>query len=345
MITIHDIAQEAGVSKTTVSRVLNNSSRVSDKTRLKIEEVINKYDYQPSESARALCQKTTKMIGVIIPNIYNDFYHEVMQGITQVADESKMSLLFCNTMEDPKKEENAMTMLKGQRVRGVIMALARDNPDRKLLTRVEEQIKELNAPVVFLDRKLSSSKDAVTYDGFGASYRATTELIKAGNKTLGIITGDINLKIGKERLDGFIKAMEDHQVEVNDEYIFYGNFMLEKAYELSRKMYESGKVPDGIVTCNNDSTLGFIRATREQNFKLGREIALVAIDHVTVLDTIGYHYSHVGRDSVGTGRNAMSLLLKKIEEPKRKVEEIVMPYYVQLMGTEKKSQKDKKKRK
>ena len=104
MITISDIALEAGVSKTTVSRVINDSGLVSENTRIKIQKIIDKYDYQPSEPARALCQRTTKMVGVVIPSIKNDFYIEVIEGISQVADKEGLSILYCNTDESPEKE-------------------------------------------------------------------------------------------------------------------------------------------------------------------------------------------------------------------------------------------------
>lgn len=339
MVTIKDIATEAGVSKSTVSRVLNKSEFVSEDARRRVQEVIEKYDYQPSESARALCQRTTKMIGIIFPRIHNDFYGEVMQGITQVADERQMSLIFCNTDDDAEKEERAIRLLKGQRVRGVILALAKDNPDQCLRTRLLKQIQELNAPVVFLDRKMPDWDDSVLYDNFGAAYRATEELIKAGNRRIGVITGDMNLVIGKERFEGYLQAMRDHRVEVMERYIYYGNFMMDRAYELSCAMYDSGDYPDAVMTSNNDTTLGFLRATRMRSMKLGREIAMVGIDHITVLDTIGYQYSHIGRDSVGTGRKAMELLSRKIFEPEWKAQTIIMPYTVNMMGTERKKGK------
>lgn len=339
MVTIKDIATEAGVSKSTVSRVLNKNGFVSEDARKRVQEVIEKYDYQPSESARALCQKTTKMIGVIFPRIHNDFYGEVMQGITQAADERQMSLIFCNTDDDGEKEERAMRLLKGQRVRGVILALTKDNLEQCLCTRLQKQIQELNAPVVFLDRTMPNRNDSVLYDNFGAAYRATEELIKAGNRRIGVITGDMNLKIGKERFEGYLQAMQDHQVEVMERYIYYGDFMMNRAYELSCAMYDSGDYPDAVMTSNNDTTLGFLRATRKRSMKLGREIAMVGIDHITVLDTIGYQYSHIGRDSVGMGRKAMELLNRKILHPEREPQTIVMPYIVNLMGTERKRTK------
>lgn len=339
MVTIKDIAVEAGVSKSTVSRVLNQNGFVSEDARKRVLQVIEKYDYQPSESARALCQRTTKMIGVIFPRIHNDFYGEVLQGITQAADERQMSLIFCNTDDDAEKEERALRLLKGQRVRGVILALAKDNPGKNLRERLQKQIRELNVPVVFLDRKLPDQNDSVLYDNFGAAYRATEELIKAGNRRIGVITGDMNLKIGRERFEGFQNAMEDYQVPIQERDIYYGNFQMDLAYDLSCAMYDSGDYPEAMLTSNNDTTLGFLRATRERSMKLGREIAHVGIDHITVLDTIGYQYSHIGRDSVGTGRKAMELLIRKIEDPERKPETIIMPYTVDLMGTERRTGK------
>ena len=133
--------------------------------------------------------------------------------------------------------------------------------------------------------------------------------------------------------------MKDYKLPINKSYIYYGNFLVDRAYELSSKMYDSGDYPEAIITSNNDTTIGFLRATRERSIELGREIAMIGIDHITILDTIGYKYSHIARDFVGTGIKAMQLLFNKIEKPYSKPKKVIMPFTVNLMGTEKRRKK------
>ena len=265
MITITDIAALAGVSKSTVSRVLTGTGYVNGETREKIEEIIKEYGYQPSESARSLSKKTTNTIGVVVPEIDNSFYSEVLNGISQVVDENNYNIIYFNTNNSITKEEKALQMLKAQRVRGVILAAAVDYSEPEATAKLKLLLEKINAPVVLLDREIDGiNLDKVVYDNFGSAFAATEALIKAGNQTIGIITGDLNLKHARGRYEGYLQAMNQYQIPIVEKYIMHGDFMTETAYSLARKMYEQGDIPDGIVCCNNRTTLGFLRATREE---------------------------------------------------------------------------------
>lgn len=337
MITITDIAALAGVSKSTVSRVLTGAGYVNDETREKIEKIIKEYGYQPSESARSLSKKTTNTIGVVVPEIDNSFYSEVLNGIGQIVDENNYNIIYFNTNNSIVKEEKALQMLKAQRVRGVILAAAVDYSEPEATENLKQLLEKINAPVVLLDREIDGiNLDKVVYDNFGSAFAATEALIKAGNKTIGIITGDLNLKHARDRYEGYLQAMNRYQIPIIEKYIMHGDFMTETAYSLAGKMYDRGDIPDGIVSCNNRTTLGFLRATRERNMKLGREIAFVGIDHIDVLDIIDYKYSYVSRDTVEMGRIAMELLIERIRNPKKYHTVKIVPYELFLKGAEKK---------
>ena len=189
MITITDIAALAGVSKSTVSRVLTGAGYVNDETREKIEKIIKEYGYQPSESARSLSKKTTNTIGVVVPEIDNSFYSEVLNGIGQIVDENNYNIIYFNTNNSIVKEEKALQMLKAQRVRGVILAAAVDYSEPEATENLKQLLEKINAPVVLLDREIDGiNLDKVVYDNFGSAFAATEALIRAGNKTIGIIT-------------------------------------------------------------------------------------------------------------------------------------------------------------
>ena len=337
MITIKDIALKAGVSKSTVSRVLTRKGYVNEETKRRILKVMEENNYLPSVSARTLTQKTSNTIGVIVPEISNFFFTEAFRGITGIANEKKLTIIYCNTENDPELEEKALQDLEAHRVKGIIMTPNNDVSNKNLARRLENIMKRLNTPVVYLDREpLSGTYDAVLYDNYGSAYCAAGELIKSGNRTVGIITGDMKLKIARDRYDGYKKALEDYGVPFLDKYVYEGDFGSEKAYRRCMEMFASGDYPDGIVTCNNLMTLGLLHAASDSGFVLGRDISMIGIDHIQILDDIDYNYSCVTRDIEGMGRLAMSLLLDRIENPQMEEQHIVVPYICRFKGAERK---------
>lgn len=160
-------------------------------------------------------------------------------------------------------------------------------------------------------------------------------MIKAGNKKLGIITGDLNLKIARDRYDGFMQAASDHGCAVEEKYIYQGDFTIDGAYERTKQMIESGDLPDAVLTCNNMTSLGFLKAVTEYKLKIGRDIGVIGIDNIPELDILNYGFSCVKRDTVEMGRLAVKVLLERMENPKRQRQICMIPYELMLNGSEK----------
>ena len=336
MITIKDIAEAAGVSKSTVSRVLTNTGYVNEETRSRILEIIKKTGYQPSASARYLSKQMTSTIGVVVPEIGNSFFTEVLDGISDVVDAEDLSILYCNTENDPEKERKALETLLGQRVLGIILSPSADYSQPALRKRLRLLLKQLNAPVVMLDRTVDGfDLDSVVYDNYGAGHMAASALIEAGHDRIGMLTGDMNLGIARDRYKGFLKAAEEHGLQVREEDVLRGDFSQETAYALSCKMLSREDHVKAVVTSNNRTTLGLLRAVRERGMRFGQEIAMVGIDHIAVLDVIDYTYSYVARDTREMGREAMRTLLSRIRRPEDPVRSVVMPCRLILKGAEK----------
>lgn len=336
MLTIKDVAALAGVSKSTVSRVLNNNGYVNDETRQRILKIIKANNYSPSATAINLSKRETTTIGVVIPEIDNSFFGEVLQGITSICDENDLSIICCDTQNNAIKEERALRMLEQQRVRGVIITPAIDYTEPDANLRLRTLLNKLNVPIVVVDRDFENSQwDGVFYENYQSAYCATSELIKAGNRRIGIITGDMNLKLARERFQGFQQAIKDHGLSINQQDVLKGDFTIKCAYELAKKMYLSKDFPKAMVTCNNRTTLGFIKATNECGYQIGKDIALIGIDHVKVLDILDYNFSYVTRDTNEMGCIAMQLLLDRIKNPAKQRNICMMPYHLVLQGSEK----------
>jgi LacI family transcriptional regulator len=336
MVTIKEIAKLAGVSKSTVSRVLNNSGYVNEETRQKIEEVISEQEYSPSAAARSLSKKETNTIGVIIPEIDNSFFGEVLKGITEVADSRDFSIISCDTQNSGEKEFHALRMLEHQRVRGVIITPAMGYLDIASVIKFKKMLAKLNVPVVIVDRDFDhSSWDTVTYENYQSGYLATKSLIDAGNKTIGFIQGDMELKIAKDRFKGYLDAMAESNMEIDYRYVYEGDFTIDAAYKITKNAIETGVLPEGIVTSNNRTTLGFMKALREKGMFIGKDIAVVGIDHVPLIDIFTDHFSCISRDTEEMGRMSMKLLLERMENPNKMRNIVMIPCILELKGSEK----------
>ncbi len=335
MLTIKEVAELAGVSKSTVSRVLNNSGYVNSDKRHKIEQIIQDHQYKPSAAAVNLSKRESNTIGVIIPEIENQFFGEVLKGISEVADKNEFTIIYSDTQNNGDKELKALSTFEQHRVRGVIMTPAMGYGDIESVDKLKSALARLNAPVVIVDRDFDYSQwDTVYYQNYESGYIAADNLIKAGNKRIGIILGDMQLKIARERYRGYLDAMAAHHLEVMEKDILKGNFTMDDAYKLTLDMITGGDMPEAMVTCNNLTSIGMLKAFAEKGITVGKDIAAIGIDHVPLLDDLGFRFSYVTRDTEEMGRLGMKLLMQRMEKPNAQRCIWVVPCILKLNGSE-----------
>jgi len=338
MITINDIAKMAGVSKATVSRALNHSGYVKEETRVLIEQIMKEQHYVPSAGAVSLSRQESNTVGIVVPELDNMFYSELLRGITEKADENHLLPYFFDTQNQAEKEEQALRTLGRQRVRGLILGPAVDySSDARGAERMRE-LQELQIPVVIVDRETEQIVwDGVFYENFESSRCAACELAKAGGRRIAVITGDLKLKIGRDRLAGFQKGIADSGLKLLEQDIYRGDFSMERAYRLSKRMLAKKTLPDAVYTSSNRTSIGFLKAANEAGIRIGKDIAVIGNDRLETLDLIGIPFSCVSRDSREMGRIALQTLMERMEHPKapRKVRRV--PFRLELKGTEKKS--------
>lgn len=333
--TIADIAKLAGVGKATVSRVLNESGYVSDVTRKRVESVIRKNTFTPSAAARNLSKRESDTVGVVIPEADNSFFSEMLKGISNVADASDLRLIFCNSGNMMEKDLKFLRIMSEQRVKGVIFtpAVAYNSPDGK--DAVRKAIHKLNVPVVLLDRPIDDlDLDGVFSDNFAGAYDATTALIQAGHRKIGIVTGDPDLAIGRERFRGFKEALARHDIPLERRFIVKGMFNTAVAYDATRKLLKERERPTAFFAANNLSGIGFLKAAFEYGLSVPGDVGFVSFDRLGYLTDLGYPFSYLDRDVVGMGVEAMRLLLAKIERQHVSRGNVVFPSRLVLLGSE-----------
>lgn len=334
-VTINDIAVNVGVSHATVSRVLNNSGYVKNETREKILKVIKDLNYTPSAIARSLSTSKTNTIGVIIPDINNLFFGEIIKGITEIADEHNLNIILCVTDEDKDKELKAINVLKEQRIQGLLITptFFKDLGNSENL----DTLKNLGIPIILIDGHVEYLDfSGVFIDHIKGAYDGTVALIQAGHRKIAIITGDMKSRPAKERLLGYEKALEDNNILTEKEYIFYGDYTYDTAYKITKQILNMDNRPTAIFVSSNTMILGCLKAFYEEKIIIPKDMAIIGFDKVDVLNIIGMNISFINGPSIELGRIGMEMLLENLNSkgPRLIKRQTILPK-IELKGSEK----------
>ncbi len=336
-MNIRDIAKLAGVSSTTVSRVINKSGYVKKETRELIEQLIENHNYTPSAVARSLSKQDTASIGVIIPDIENSFFSGVIRGISVMAEKNNFNLFYFDTNEQPAIEHRFLQTVKEQRLKGLIIT-----PTSHLDRITREHLQNLERsgiPVVLVDRDLQGADfDGVFVANQQGAFDAVHALAREGHRSIAIIAGPETSKPGRDRLKGYLDAMSANHCEIREDYIKRGDFKVDKGYQLTRDLMSMRQPPTAIFSSNNSMTLGSLKYLFEANYQLGKDVALIGFDEIEALNYVGFQLSVVRRAVSEMGTAAMQILLERLEKSRGKgdVKRIVYPTQLILKGSEKK---------
>jgi LacI family transcriptional regulator len=310
-VTIRDIAEKVGVSHATVSRVLNNSGYVKDETRDKVLNVIKELNYTPSAIARSLSRSKTNTIGVIVPDINNMFFGDIIKGITEIADANNLNIILCDTDEDNDKELKAINVLKEQRIQGLIITptFYKDYGNSENL----DTLKKLGIPIILIDGHVEYLDfSGVFIDHIRGAYDGTAALIAAGHRKIAIITGAMKSRPAKERLLGYEKALQANNILIDNKYIFYGDYSHETSYEITKNILKMDDRPTAIFVSSNIMMLGCIKAFYEEKIDIPKDMAIIGFDKVDVLNIIGMNISFINGPSIELGRIGMKMLLENL---------------------------------
>src|SRR5690606_11491200 len=242
MVTIKEIAEMAGVSRTTVSRVLNNSGYVSEDARKRVEKVIEETGYVPSEQAKSLRTKKTKVIGVILPTIQTETPSRIVTGVGKELSKNGYQILLANTNLDKQKEVDYLDLLRLRQVDGIILIATNTEP--KLM----EKIKEIKVPVVIVGQEAEDMM-YVTYDDYHAAFDLTSLFIERGHQNIAFIGVDeTDRAVGHLRKKGFLDAMESNGLMVEPEWMQTGVFDIDSGHDAMKLIIEkSSKKPTATI--------------------------------------------------------------------------------------------------
>jgi len=312
MATLEDVAREADVSVSTVSRVFNNPEKVSPHTRAQVRQAAEALGYQPSRVARRLRLEEGKanLIGLVIPDIQNPFFANITRGVEDVARDNDYALIISNSDEDPDKQKLAVDTLKTEDVDGVIVppVSAEDPEVRRLL--------DCGIAVVCVDRRMKDTRvDTIVSDNQQGAYDAVSHLIELGHERIAFIGGIPRISTSTERREGYEKALRDHDLPVDPDLIKEGDSRRERGTYLTNDLLDLDDPPTALFTGNNLTTLGALSAINVRGLHVPEDIALVGYDDIpwpmalnpppTVIDQPGYEM----------GQRAAQTLLDRIANP------------------------------
>ena len=270
--TLKDVADHAHVSKATVSRVLNNNPNVAEELRIRVLESIHLLGYQPNRAARRLRASVSDVLGLIISDIENPFFISVVRGVEDAAYANQMSVVLCNTDENPAKQQMYLRVMQAERVAGLIISPTNVNEDFT-------ELQQLGIPVILLDRRTDKFEtDAVTIDNVGGAYLAVRHLIDLDYERIGTIGGSPHLTTGRERYEGYRKALNAAGLKIDEKLVKIGDFKTDRGYRLACELIGMPRPPQAIFVANNLMTLGTLRALRENNVRVPQDVALVGFD-------------------------------------------------------------------
>lgn len=304
--TIKDVAEEAGVSITTVSAVINETRYVSPELTERVEEAVEKLNYHPDHMGRGLRKGQSNMVGLVVSDITNPFFPRVVRGAEDRAHEKGYGLILCNTDEDPTEEEQYLTFLRSQRIDGLIIAVTNQG---------KENIKSLedNIPLVLIDRTIEKLEiPQVVSENRKGAYEATNYLLDLGHKRIGFVAGIPGIRSTDDRLKGYRSAIEDQGLAVDESLIVMGNSQAEDSYDATKKLSSKNDDLTAIFAANNLITIGVLRYLKENDIPYPDQLSLLCFDDPIWGSVVDKSISVVSQQPYDMGYEASRILINQV---------------------------------
>lgn len=309
MATIVEVAKRAGVSIATVSNVIRGTRRVSPKLTERVQTAIRELNYSPNEIARSLKVRQTRMLAMVLPDITNPFFPEIIRGAEDTAFERGYFLMTANTDEQIGRERRIVAALRSYRVDGVLLASASGTDTSHLQSTLDAGV-----ALVCLDRTVPGVKtDAVLLDNVRGARECVRHMIQKGHRRIAIITGPLDVQTGRERLRGYEEALREADIPAEQGRILEGDFRHDSGYRLGKQIIEQPARPTAIFVCNGVMTLGVLKAFEELNVRCPQDIALATFDDLAVDSPFHPHLTTVVQPSYEMGARAAGILIDRIE--------------------------------
>ena len=326
--TLKQIAKELHVSVSTVSKALNDSPEISTQTKVKIQEYAKLKNYKPNVIGLNLKNRKTKTIGVIIPNILNSFFAKVFSGIEKVADQKGYNVIMCISNESLEKEVHTLEMLSNGTIDGFILSVSEEAQKLNEYNHFSEIINE-GTPIVMFDRIAEGINcDKVIVDDFDSSYNATKHLVNLGCKNIALVSSIDNLSVGKLRAEGYLKAMHDSNIPINEKIIL----RFDSPTGLNEKIaiaFEENTI-DGVFAIEESDSVAALKTALKKGFQIPEKLSIIGFaDGILASRRLSPSLTTVSQHGIEIGEAAAKLLINRLESKEEN-----LPYETVVIKTQ-----------
>jgi LacI family transcriptional regulator len=321
--SIKDVAKEARVSIATVSRVLNNIDVVNSDTKQRVKDAIEKLGYRPNIVARSLKTSKTRTVGIIVPDISNQFYPEIVRGAEDVANIYDYNVMLCNTDLDKEKEIEYLRIMKEKMADGIIyMSTYLDEDVFKLL-------EELNLPAVLIENVDPAGKiESVSIDNEAAAYDGVSYLLKKGDKKIAYIGADKDVKnLSSLRYRGYEKALKENKIRFSDKRVAFTGSKAKDGFDAVNRILEVTEI-DAVFCTGDEIAMGVINALRERGIKVPEQVDVMGFDNIYFSSIFNPKLTTVAQPMYDMGSVGMRMLIKKINSKEPEEQSYVLGHEI-----------------
>ncbi|MFQ3647037.1 MAG: LacI family DNA-binding transcriptional regulator [Anaerolineae bacterium] len=324
-MNLEDIAKEAGVSRSTVSRVINNDINVSRKTRQRVLAVIEKHRFVPNHAARTLVTQRSNIVGVVVPHTANVFFGDnsyfpmLLQGIAEATNQHDQSMLLWLAQPDESPEHFARRIVRNRVYDGLIIASIADSDP------LIDNLYEINAQFVMVERPLQREESIsyVAIDNVYAGRLATEHLIALGYERIAHITGSLTIGDGVDRLTGYQQALQHAGRPYRPELVSAASFTAETGYRAMRELLPHH--PDAVFIASDTSAMGALQALHEAGLRVPQDVAIIGFDDIDIATRVTPQLTTVRQPVQEKGSEALSLLLNILDQPESAPRRVILP--------------------
>lgn len=332
MAVIRDVAKRAGVSPSTVSKYMNKPDELTEEYRIKVEAAIKELNYKPSPFARSLRTQKTNTIALVVPEIANPFYTEVYNIVRSIASEKGYTTILYTTEENLDILNDFLTQFSKYTADGLIFCFLDEDEIIQRFKEVQHSI-----PITLMSWDINTTEfSSVIINLFDSMYRSTQHLLNIGHRKIAYVGGPDLSRISKEKIQGYKKALQDAKIEVDENYVFAGKYRFQTGYHAAMKFMQNSNPPTAIVCANDVLAIGCIKYLKYNSYDIPDDIAVMGFD--------GIQLSYIYDPSISTvvipidemGREAVNMLINKIEKPGSKNRQAIFDTSVVIRRSTKK---------
>lgn len=330
---MEDVARQAGVALSTVSRALNNDPRISALTRQRIHKIADDLGFYKNRLASSLMTNRTNIIGVIIPQINRAFFSSVIYSMEETADQLGYSLLICQSRDEWAREKEKVETLLSLNVDGIVASIAIGSKDFNHFIKA----KELGTPLLFFDRipNIQFPVNTIRINDFKSAYEGTLHLINQGYQRIAHLAGPTQLHIFEQRKQGYLKALQDHNLPILQEYIIEHHLMsLTDGQNSTRTLLQNPNPPDAIFCANNLMAISAATIAAEKGFQVPQDLGIIGFSEEPSAAVMRPGITSIRQPAVEIGKLAIEKIIDEInllvKKEKPDFEEIILPTQLKI---------------